>query len=343
MSSSFRPIAPAEDVYAASCNPPRRAKRRRSDSSSPSQPDDDDDDAAPVSKRRGRRPGTLSRAAREAQRKINHSLIEKARRTKINDALATLRDLVPPEYKRPSESHPDDSDDDDDDDPKRPRQKPKAQPEKEFKLEILIRTVAYLQDLSDRVKQLEHDGCPRCSEPISFAAGRRKCPADAQDVDTSRASSVAPHSRLPSISAWLPEDLLLTPFQSPTFDTTVAARSTQLPTPPTSTICAPATTGYQIPPVLTLPSPCTRLPSATTTAHILPRFSGFASRPRPSMPSPASSPTYTPDDETAASLLLRMSTTSSRTASNGVLPSHVSSAGCGALTPSRLLGLSAER
>ncbi|KAG6380310.1 hypothetical protein JVT61DRAFT_8419 [Boletus reticuloceps] len=336
MSSSFRPIAPAEDVYAASCNPPRRAKRLRSDSSplsSPSQPDDDDDAA----------PSQSVAVADQAPSR-------KARRTKINDALATLRDLVPPEYKRPSESHPDDSDDDDDDDPKRPRQKPKAQPEKEFKLEILIRTVAYLQDLMDRVKQLEHDGCPRCSEPISFAADRRKCPADA---DTSRASSVAPHSRLPSISAWLPEDqrsLLLTPSQSPTFGTAVAARSTQLPTPPTSTICAPATTGYQIPPVLTLPSPCTRLPSATTTAHILPRFSGFASRPRPSVPSPASSPTYTPDDETAASLLLRMSTTSPRTASNGVpprpveaAPSHVSSAGCGALTPSRLLGLSAER
>ena len=40
----------------------------------------------------------MSRAARETQRKLNHSIIEKARRTKINDALATLRQLVPSDF-----------------------------------------------------------------------------------------------------------------------------------------------------------------------------------------------------------------------------------------------------
>ena len=330
------------DVYSATCNPPRRAKRRRSDVSlsplsSPSHPDDDDDDdddtltpPNPPPKRRGRRPGTLSRAAREAQRKINHSLIEKARRTKINDALATLRDLVPPEYKRPLESHPDDSDDDDPD-PKKQRPKSKTPAEKEFKLEILIRTVAYLQDLTDRVKQLEHDGCPRCSEPISFVPGdveKRRC--DTQDAATCRDSSV---SRLPSISAWLPEDHLHTPSQSPIFDTTATARATQLPTPPISATCAPATTGFQMPPVLTLPSPRTLLPPSTT--HIQPRFSGFTPRAKHS---PLSSPIYTPEDETAASLLLRMSTTSPHTA--GVTPVRPVEADTSyALTPRRLLGL----
>lgn len=326
-SSPFRPIAPADpsmDVYAAACNPPRRAKRLRPDdpSSSPSPPDDDDHPQNPPQKRRGRRPGTLSRAAREAQRKINHSLIEKARRTKINDALATLRDLVPPEYKRPPESPPDDSDDDD-----KPRQK-KASGEKEFKLEILVRTVAYLQDLTDRVAQLERNGCPRCSGPISLAAD-----------DSHRASSVTPHSRLPSISTWLPSAVedqrsLCTPSQSPAFDPSVGARSAQLLTPPASANCAPATAGFQIPPVLTLPSPRTLLPPTAT--HMQPRFSGFTPRAKPS---PASSPVYTPDDETAASLLLRMSTTSPRTAS--ARPVEADSAGY-ALTPSRLLGLGAD-
>ncbi|KDQ56629.1 hypothetical protein JAAARDRAFT_131718, partial [Jaapia argillacea MUCL 33604] len=116
-------------VYTGSCNPPRRAKRIRTDSLDPStrpaaitpslpttatshHPHDDDDegdedeDEEPptpppqtTSKRRGRKPGTLSRSARESLRKQNHSRIEKARRTKINDALATLRELVPVDYK----------------------------------------------------------------------------------------------------------------------------------------------------------------------------------------------------------------------------------------------------
>lgn len=36
-----------------------------------------------------------TRAVRESQRKINHSIIEKRRREKINAALAELRSLVP--------------------------------------------------------------------------------------------------------------------------------------------------------------------------------------------------------------------------------------------------------
>ncbi|KAG8216150.1 hypothetical protein J3R82DRAFT_8156 [Butyriboletus roseoflavus] len=327
------------DVYAGSCNPPRRAKRLRSDSgpplppqqdtipvsspSSPSHPDDDDHDDPQHQhlppKRRGRRPGTLSRAAREAQRKVNHSLIEKARRTKINDALATLRDLVPPEYKRPPDNQPDDSDDDELDS-KKPTTKPKPSGEKEFKLEILVRTVAYLQDLTEKV-----NGCPRCSDSISISpddgASRQRLADDVHshhDVAASRSSSVAPPSRLPSISTWLPSSAedqrsLLTPSHSPAFDPTAGARSTQLPTPPTSALCAPATSGFPIPPVLTLPSPSTFIPPATTT-YMQPRFSGFTPRANPKA-SPVASPVYTPEDETAASLLLRMSTTSPRTVS----------------------------
>ncbi|KAJ4490368.1 hypothetical protein J3R30DRAFT_3693971 [Lentinula aciculospora] len=53
---------------------------------------------SPTTARRGRKPASLnpsglSRSAREAQRKLNHSIIEKARRTKINEALADLARL----------------------------------------------------------------------------------------------------------------------------------------------------------------------------------------------------------------------------------------------------------
>ena len=36
----------------------------------------------------------MSRSARESLRKLNHSRIEKARRTKINETLATLSNIV---------------------------------------------------------------------------------------------------------------------------------------------------------------------------------------------------------------------------------------------------------
>ena len=57
-----------------------------------------DSSTAPGPKKRGRKPGAMSRSARETQRKINHSRIEKARRSKINDALDALRTLVPAEF-----------------------------------------------------------------------------------------------------------------------------------------------------------------------------------------------------------------------------------------------------
>ncbi|KAF9224948.1 hypothetical protein BS17DRAFT_779342 [Gyrodon lividus] len=417
--SSFRPIAPAltypqtiplqdtdMDVYTGSCNPPRRAKRLRSDSnptfappqpealslfsssSSPSQADEDSYDVPqpPPPKRRGRKPGTMSRAAREAQRKINHSLIEKARRTKINDALATLRELVPPEYKRTNETTADDSDDEEED-PKKAKAKSKGTGEKEFKLEILVRTVAYLQDLTDKVKELEKKGCPRCMVPISWSgddgkskkfrrdsdppkadlkgsSGHGKPWEDAVSTVSSRSSSVAPStSRLPSISTWLPSSveeqrsLLLTPSQSPCFDSIISATSArtaaqQLPTPPASATFTSSTTGFSIPPLLTLPSPSTFLP--LTANQMQPRFSGFAPRAH-KKGSPLASPVHTPDDETAASLLLRISTsTSPHTSFNKVAPARPAdvnkhrgmereTAAEYALTPSSLLGLTDSR
>ncbi|KAI5984356.1 hypothetical protein EDD15DRAFT_2177418 [Pisolithus albus] len=297
------------DIYAASCNPPRRAKRLRADSGplppesspSPSHPDDDDDDndndaipQPPPPKRRGRKPGTMSRAAREAQRKINHSLIEKARRTKINDALATLRQLVPPEYKRAASFEDQDDSDGGDLDPttahksKRQKQRVSSSGEKEFKLEILVRTVAYLQTLTDKVKALERDGCPHCERPISGLTDDSPVGHTHMSViDEPRPSKpqnlTSQPSRLPSISTWLPA---LTPSQSPSCDLPSAdvggnnnslPPTTHLPTPPTSATFPPssAISAGALPPALTLPSPGTFLPSAALgSARTFP--SGFA-------------------------------------------------------------------
>lgn len=359
-----------------------RSKRLRSDSgptipdrqrpSSPISSDDQaEDDAydalppAPQPRRRGRKPGALSRAAREAQRKTNHSLIEKARRTKINDALATLRELVPPEYKRINDA-PECSDDDDDDEPKKSKGKSKAG-EKEFKLEILVRTVAYLQDLTKKVKQLEEDGCSNCKHLIRSSSSHDNRPSKRrrQDVESNQAdeeqgarTDVAPHddlpSRLPSISTWLPpsserRSLLLAPQSPSTLPMSSKSASLQLPTPPTSVTFNPSSSIFGLPPVLTLPSPGTFLPSAGT--KIQPCFSGFISRRTPndtsSSSSSSSSPTYSPEDETAASLLLRISTSATPPQVPKQAPLSKEPHGepssreesVHALTPSHLLGL----
>ena len=117
--------------YAASTNPARKAKRARLGNSTDASQDPADLRSAsphqpfilpkPASKpivdtppattlppvKRGRKPSGVSRASREAQRKLNHSIIEKARRTKINEALSTLSSLIPADY----DTRPDGADD----------------------------------------------------------------------------------------------------------------------------------------------------------------------------------------------------------------------------------------
>ena len=197
--------------------------------------------SAPTPAKRGRKPGPLSRSAREAQRRLNHSIIEKARRTKINDALATLKQLVPIDYgsAQPQNELEDDDDDDDDEYPEEgtKRSKSKSKPkgkreekEKEFKLEILVRTVSFLQDLLQRVRNLE-DNVPACHhcEKVTQSSKKRK---HSQVSDESDNGSTSPTNRnaegehtrkifksqlvptetngngsgarLPSISSWLP-------------------------------------------------------------------------------------------------------------------------------------------
>jgi hypothetical protein len=105
--------------------------------------------------KRGRKPApAASRGAREQARKTNHSRIEKRRREKINEALATLREIVPAGVTSMLQA----------------QQSPGVSPalsavgaatgkkkgqEKEFKLEVLERTVVFVKYLLERVNELE--------------------------------------------------------------------------------------------------------------------------------------------------------------------------------------------
>ncbi|KAF9518789.1 hypothetical protein BS47DRAFT_198415 [Hydnum rufescens UP504] len=107
--------------------------------------------------KRGRKPAPAqSRAARDLARKSNHSRIEKRRREKINDALATLREIVPPATiaENPGDAPPPAVEDDA---PTSGKGKKKGGSEREFKLEVLERSVIFIRQLSQRVQELEDE------------------------------------------------------------------------------------------------------------------------------------------------------------------------------------------
>jgi len=359
------------DVYSAACNPPRQVKRSRTSqpqsrasvpvTTSVSRPilprkvtpvkeslldtdeldeeDNDDSDyeeqilppptSAPIAKRRGRKPGTISRSTRDSLRKQNHSRIEKARRTKINDALDTLRTLVPEEYRTKSRDEGTVEVEDSMADKKAGRKD--KEPPKEFKLEVLVRTVAYMKDLIAKVQDLEGDkyssredvssGLKRKRDPTDECeegqlAGKRKLsPSNSQlkDIEVGKqpvspVSSPSKSPSLPSISSWLPQA-----FMDPSF---LASHSSQLPSPPLSGTFCPRSDSTSRPsstvfPLLSLPSPMTTL--ITTT--LLP---GDLSRKRAG---------HSPEDESAASMLLHMK--SSPTSKGNI---HIQ-------TPASVLGL----
>jgi len=334
----------SKSAYAASCNPARRAKRLRSESLAvlvdtdapvehpilPKQtitPDDDkscEDDptfhpSVSASPKRGRKPGVLSRAAREAQRKLNHSIIEKARRTKINDALTSLKQLVPADYgqRKPTVDDDDNAEDGDDGDykeglskQKRKEAGKKEEREKDFKLEILVRTVSFMQDLLDRVAVLEAAAAEPKEPCVTCSSSKRKR-SSTDDGDDKRFENDdissdhhfgSSRARLPSISSWLPSasgtsDISLidpTPLLSrcPTSEesddkpiTPYHSNQFYLPSPPSSTRFAPK-------------NPSTELPVLN-----LGPIASQAQVPR--------SPMHTPEDETAASLLLQIRSFSS--------------------------------
>ncbi|KAI0275709.1 hypothetical protein BGY98DRAFT_1098679 [Russula aff. rugulosa BPL654] len=335
--------------YVATCNPPRRAKRpsmagtTSSGTDRPLQslpslapaisplptdvlaPADDDDliPDVPEPKRRGRKPSTLSRAARESMRRQNHSRIEKARRTKINDALATLRNLVPADAGRKLSTTGDgdeslDEDDDDDEfgsgSPKKPGGKSKQKQEKEFKLEVLEKAVLYVQELQDKVRVLESRGCcARCSNestsPVQKPKRKHEAMPPSDEYDSNSSADFiadrpmkrltpphsilspvhsAPSTRLPPISSWLPSSIS---DQGLPESRTPLVNPVQLPTPPASVVIGPVASP-QVPPSLRL-----ELPVASLSSKNIP-------------PSSQPSPSWTPEDESVASLLLRIKTSS---------------------------------
>ncbi|KAF8153182.1 hypothetical protein B0H34DRAFT_784357 [Crassisporium funariophilum] len=377
-----------KEIYSASCNPTRRAKRALIVGSFPTpsahhpQPrailpmrpyhpreiitTTDPVVPPPPPAKRGRKPGPLSRTAREAQRRLNHSIIEKARRTKINDALATLRQLVPVDYGYPKVQPSDDQeeeeeDDDDEYEDNEKKSKPKGkgtgkreEKEKEFKLEILVRTVSFLQDLLKRVDVLESTvpACSNCNDRIDTGKKRKRSQTmgnedhnDAVDQEPRNATvrrrleepplqsagsndgpmvsatnnvpdnptqshayvypALVADARLPSISSWLPNSVIdpsLLPPQPKhplpnNHNSTNANIASYLPSPPSSTHFDPIRTS-QIPPVLNL--------GPVATAAMVNSI-------------------RTPEDESAASLLLQIASsppfrpvTSSSTASYGL-------------------------
>ncbi|CAE6488259.1 unnamed protein product [Rhizoctonia solani] len=115
----------------------------------------------PPKAKRGRKPNPGSKSAREALRKESHSRIEKrrfvddhyveiyesltyiffyGRREKINETLTTLRELI-------AEGESD----------TRQQHSPPPGPEREFKLELLERTVIFVRGLLEKTKRLEQE------------------------------------------------------------------------------------------------------------------------------------------------------------------------------------------
>ncbi|KAG8688344.1 hypothetical protein FRC08_011486 [Ceratobasidium sp. 394] len=102
----------------------------------------------PPKAKRGRKPQPGSKSAREAMRKESHSRIEKRRREKINDTLTALRELI-----AQGEGSV------------RQEQSPPPSPEREFKLELLERTVAFVKGLLERTRDMEQELAELRGEP----------------------------------------------------------------------------------------------------------------------------------------------------------------------------------
>jgi len=254
-------------------------------------------------KGRPRKSGKISRSARDSLRKQNHSRIEKARRTKINEALDALRTLVP------SNIGEDGHDEDEEGGEGRKRNQ-----QKEFKLEILVRTVTYMKQLISRVDELEskcRQSTPQATQPRGVKRKRDEIFQQLLDeepvpVSTSKTNG-EPTSRGTTISPRLPPPIstLLRQQNGKSLDSLPSPN--QLPSPPATTEFRPRSDSLEL-------SYSTRLPSLTLPS------------PRSDKSQPSSQ-----DDESAATLLLHMKARS---------PSFTSPSNPLIQTPASALGLS---
>ncbi|KAG8708163.1 hypothetical protein FRC11_006731 [Ceratobasidium sp. 423] len=138
----------------------------------------------PPKAKRGRKPNPGSKSAREALRKESHSRIEKRRREKINETLTTLRELIAAGESDARQQH-----------------SPPPGPEREFKLELLERTVIFVRGLLDKTWRLEQElndirgPVARANEADAKAEPPRKrkkvaTPSSSPHVGPSRGSTV---------------------------------------------------------------------------------------------------------------------------------------------------------
>ncbi|KZV98971.1 hypothetical protein EXIGLDRAFT_726461 [Exidia glandulosa HHB12029] len=200
----------------------------------------------PTVSKRGRKPAPGSRAAREAQRKSQHSVIEKRRREKINETMSALRTLLADGYCPPHGTAEVEA------------QESTSKPTKkaqDFKLEVLTRSVDYIHQLLDKITNLETQlksapqqetpstsTTPTTAQSSDAALGKRK-----RDEGSVPVAAPPNSSRLPSISS------LLNP---------------QLPSPPMSAPMRP--TMHDIPPILTLPAARSQKPPSPDSANWTP-------------------------------------------------------------------------
>ena len=226
-------------------------------------------------KGRPKKSGKISRSARDSLRRQNHSRIEKARRTKINEALDTLRVLVPSTVR-----------DEGNEEEEEVTEGKKRGHQKEFKLEILVRTVTYMKQLIARVEELE----PK---------GRESKPSAPQPRGLKR-------KRDEIFQQLLDEEPVPVPTSKSSGDTASRASTTSPLLPPISSLFQQQ--GSTLPP---LSSP-DQLPSPPATAEFRPRsdsleLSYSARLPSLTLPSPRSDKSQpSQDDESAATLLLHM-------------------------------------
>jgi hypothetical protein len=268
-----------------------------------------------------RKSGTTTRNARDMLRKSNHSRIEKRRREKINEALASLRDLVPHSAEEEEGSKTKEG------------SVGRKKEDKEFKLEVLERTVIYVRKLKDMVRQLEESLTPERLECGTCGERKRrklviKIEED-EEMENASATLPTPSSEMMSgiRSAFSGPDFAsrLPPISSliSCVDTQSQSQS-QLPSPPSS-VHSTNSTPFPLlpPPALSLPSPHPHLTS-----------------PQPSLPRPSSthrrSPTGAPwtRDDDVASLLLQFSSEKERKQEG-----FVGRSGGVHITPASLLGL----